>query len=146
MHAIFCGVMTLVSMTILAGCETQEDWGGTIFVHEAVGENTSRVTIRSPQYARVESVTDTHYVEVIWDGEVLFEGWLPSTARRQVRFTGENIRLIQIDTVEGEHVLEIRCEGKSCVKTVNVRRRAYHELLIGVDPDGQPTINLSLWG
>jgi hypothetical protein len=145
-HTIALGILACLTAAIPAGCDTQEDWTDTMFIHEAVGWGTSRVVFLSPGYPDAESVTDTHYVEVIWDGETIFEGWLPSVARRRVYFTGESIRLIQIETRPGEHIVEIRSGDKSCTQTVTVDRNAYHELWIGHTSDGEPNIGLLLWG
>lgn len=99
-------------MAAIAGCDTE--WQ-TVVIKE--GGATCQVVVYSPPYGKNARPADLMTIE--WDRATLFDGILPEN---ETSGDGMPVRLLEIHTDPGLHVLKVRSRGVSSVLEVDLRR------------------------
>jgi hypothetical protein len=106
----------------------------TTHVTDKSGSNGAIVVIYSPTYVTYASPPDG--VEILWDGEQVFEGAIPSQS-----YACWPTELLQIHTNPGTHLLEVKHADRSQREKVQLSAdgRAFYEVF-SVDRSGKNTL------
>ncbi len=118
-------------MLLMAGCG-QEEWGGRAYVIQDDSASASQVLMLSPSYHRDADHPETYYVSILWDGECLFEGWLPANNF----LMGMPFYLVELDTSPGPHQLEVVCGEFSTTLDFDLAAGARTKLMIAPSSTG----------
>ena len=131
-RTIFTAVMVLASV-VTGGCNRSNNEWKTLRI--AKGSQRCRVVVYSPPYGA--TARDPDAVTVFWDGEQVFKGVLPTG---NPRFSGMPVKLLEIHSDSGDHVLEV-ITSKTCQKlNLNLEDNDTHHFRIFGLKNGKETV------